>query len=72
MSGVLVGKPQDEAYYLEYKSILTEVIDNEKLPIVYNVNFGHANPRCALQYGVLAKVDMKQKKIFLEQKNETF
>ena len=72
VSGVLVGKPQDEAYYQEYKSILTEVIDNENLPIVYNVNFGHANPRCALQYGVLAKVDMKQKKIFIEQKNETF
>lgn len=72
VSGVLVGKPQDEAYYQEYKSILTEVIDNEKLPIVYNVNFGHANPRCALQYGALAKVDMKQKKISLEQKNETF
>lgn len=72
VSGVLVGKPQDEAYYQEYKSILTEVIDNENLPIVYNVNFGHANPRCALQYGALAKVDMKQKKIFLEQKNETF
>lgn len=41
------------------------MIDNEKLPIVYNVNFGHATPRCALQYGAVAKVDMKQKKIFV-------
>lgn len=66
INGVLVGKPQDEAYYEEYKEILTKVIDNEKLPIVYNVNFGHAVPRCALQYGVVAKVDMKQKKIYLD------
>lgn len=66
VNGVLVGKPQDEAYYQEYKDILIKVIDNEKLPIVYNVNFGHATPRCALQYGVVAKVDMKQKKIYLD------
>lgn len=65
VNGVLVGKPQDEAYYQEYKDILIRVIDNEKLPIVYNVNFGHAMPRCALQYGVVAKVDMKQKKIYV-------
>ena len=39
--------------------------DNEKLPIVYNVNFGHAMPRCALQYDAVAKVDMKQKKIYV-------
>ncbi len=66
VNGVLVGKPQDEAYYQEYKDILIKVIDNEKVPIVYNVNFGHATPRCALQYGVVAKVDMKQKKIYLD------
>lgn len=66
VNGVLVGKPQDEAYYQEYKEILIRVIDNAKLPVVYNVNFGHATPRCALQYGVVAKVDMRQKKIYLE------
>ena len=65
VNGILVGKPQDEAYYQEYKDILIRVIDNEKLPIVYNVNFGHAMPRCALQYGAVAKVDMKQKKIYV-------
>lgn len=42
------------------------VVNNSKLPIVYNVNFGHATPRCALQYGVMARVDMKEKKIYLE------
>ncbi len=65
VNGVLVGKPQDEAFYEEYKGILTGVIDNEKLPIVYNVNFGHALPRCALQYGIRARIDMKRKKIFV-------
>ncbi len=69
INGVLVGKPQDETYYEEYKAILIKVIDNDKLPIVYNVNFGHATPRCVLQYGVMAKVDMKQKKIYIDKKD---
>lgn len=66
VNGVLVGKPQDEVYYQEYKDILVRVIGNKELPIVYNINFGHATPRCALQYGVCATVDMKQKKIVLD------
>lgn len=66
LNGVLVGKPQDEMYYYEYKDILVRVIDNDKLPIVYNVNFGHATPRCALQYGVMAKVDMRDRKIYID------
>ncbi|MGM9978329.1 MAG: hypothetical protein ACI33J_05985 [Clostridium sp.] len=65
VNGILVGKPQDETYYEEYKHILKKVIDNKNLSIVYNVNFGHAIPRCVLPYGVEAKVDMTQKKIFL-------
>ena len=65
VNGVLVGTPQDEAFYQEYKDILIKVIDNGKLPIVYNVNFGHATPRCALQYGAVVKVDMKQKKTYV-------
>lgn len=65
VNGVLVGKPQDEAYYEEYKEILIKVTDQGGLPIVCNVNFGHATPRCALQYGAVAKVDMRHKKIYL-------
>ena len=66
VSGVLVGKPQDEAYYDEYKNILVKVVNNPDLPIVYNVNFGHATPRCTLQYGAVARVDMKRKIIKCE------
>lgn len=67
VNGVLVGKPQDETYYEEYKTIYLEVIDKKELSIVYNVNFGHALPRCVLPYGAMAKVDMEQKKIWIEE-----
>jgi len=65
VSGILVGKPQDEQYYEEYKKIYAEVIENRKLPILYNVNFGHATPRCVIPYGIEAEVDMEEKRITL-------
>ena len=63
INGVIVGKPQDEMFYEEYKKIWLEVVDNPKLPILYNVNFGHALPRAALPYGARVQVNVKEQKI---------
>ena len=52
VSGVLIGKPQDEMYYNEYKQVLSEEISNRDLSIVYNLNVGHATPRCIIPFGV--------------------
>lgn len=57
VSGVLVGKPMDEVYAAEYKKLLAGVIANKELPIVCNLNIGHALPRCILPFGVRARVD---------------
>lgn len=57
LKGVLIGKPQDERYYQEYKEIYLEVFGHYDFPVLYNVNFGHATPRFALPYG--AKVLVK-------------
>lgn len=61
INGILVGKPQNEVYYEEYKAVLSQVIDNKELPILYNVNFGHAHPKCVLPYGMDTEVDMINK-----------
>ncbi|MGE5676702.1 MAG: LD-carboxypeptidase, partial [Pseudomonadota bacterium] len=68
ISGILVGKPQDEAYYEEYKAIYGKVIEDKELPILYNVNFGHAHPRCVIPYGIEAEVDLKEKCIRYKEK----
>lgn len=57
VNGVLVGKPMNELYYEEYKKILVNVIDDETLPILFNINIGHATPRCIIPFGVHAEVD---------------
>lgn len=63
LSGVLVGKPVDETYQQEYKQILIEEINRSSLPIVCNVNIGHALPRCILPFGVEATVDTENQVI---------
>lgn len=63
VSGVLFGKPMDELYFEEYKKIMVEVIDNPALPIVANINIGHATPRCIIPLGVNAIVDANEQVI---------
>lgn len=66
ISGVLVGKPMDEAYENEYKEILKEVIADPTLPIMTNINIGHAQPRCIIPFGVKATVDAIKQTIQFE------
>lgn len=66
VSGILVGKPIDEQYYNEYKEILLETISNSNISIVYNVNVGHAQPRCIIPFGVNAIVNMYEQCIKFE------
>lgn len=63
VSGLLIGKPMDETYEKEYKQLLTEVIGNPDLPVVCNLNIGHALPRCILPFGEEAVVDVGRQKI---------
>ena len=57
VNGVLVGKPIDETYYDEYKQILIKELKDYNIPVLYNLNFGHAVPRTIIPYGALAKID---------------
>jgi muramoyltetrapeptide carboxypeptidase LdcA involved in peptidoglycan recycling len=60
VAAVIVGKPQNEHYYQEYRQILIDETADLKLPILYNINFGHAFPRTALPYGAQVCIDFEQ------------
>ena len=62
-SGILVGKPMDEAYDTEYRRALVEAVGDPSLPILCNLNVGHAAPRCILPFGVEAHVDADAQRI---------
>lgn len=66
VSGVLVGKPMDEVYSDEYQRLLVSIIDRPELPILYNVNIGHATPRCIIPFGLHARVDAQKQVISFE------
>lgn len=64
IKGVIWGKPQDETYYNEYKEAIKKVMrefGKEDLPILYNMNFGHTEPKICLPYGVLAEINCEKK-----------
>ncbi len=71
ISGIMIGKPQNETYYEEYKEVYKKLISEEAhrpdLPILYNVNFGHTAPMCILPFGLKVKIDLDEKQIiFME------
>ncbi|WP_078382039.1 S66 family peptidase [Sutcliffiella halmapala] len=59
-NGIIFGKPLDEKYYDEYKVEIQKVMkefDLEDLPILYNMNFGHTEPKFILPYGAMAEIN---------------
>lgn len=62
-NGIIFGKPQDEKYYGEYKEVIHNVMkefDLENLPILYNLNFGHTEPKFILPYGAKAEINCEK------------
>lgn len=70
IKGIIVGKPQDETFYEEYKEVYLKIIKEfncETLPIIYNVNIGHAFGTGLLPLGIEYELDLDNKTIkFLE------
>lgn len=65
VKGIIFAKPQHEKYYEEYKesiaTIMLELGLNE-LPILYNLNFGHTEPRFVIPYGAMAEINCEEVK----------
>lgn len=66
IKAIIVGKPKHETYYEEYKEVYLKILkeyDCEDLPILYNVNVGHAVPIGVIPLGTEVEIDF-DKKIF--------
>lgn len=75
INGIVIGKPQNEKFYEEYKEVYKTLIVEEAnrpdLPILYNVNIGHTAPMCIFPLGQKIKIDLDKKEIvFLEKPME--
>ncbi len=67
VNGILVGKPQNQVYFDDYQAKLLNATQEDNLPILYNVNFGHAYPRTTIPYGLDCTVDLDQKTITVQE-----
>ena len=66
--GIIVGKPQDEKYYEEYKDVYRRILkefNRTDMPVLYNVTFGHSSPIGIIPYGIECELDIDNKKIIL-------
>ena len=70
INGMIVGKPKNEKFYNEYKEVLKKTLGKIRpdLPILYNVNFGHASPITIIPYGIECELDCINKKLTLTEK----
>ncbi|MBG9983261.1 LD-carboxypeptidase [Aerococcaceae bacterium DSM 111020] len=60
INGLLIGKPQNNVYYDEYKDIwhkILEEVGRPDLAVLYNMSFGHNEPKCVLPYGAQAQIN---------------
>lgn len=63
-NGIIFGKPQDEMYFEEYKHTIIKVLaeyGRADLPVLYNLSFGHSEPKFCIPYGAMAEINCKQK-----------
>lgn len=60
--GMIFAKPQGEAFYEEYKEAILTVMREYHIdmPILYNLNFGHTEPKFILPYGAKAEIDCER------------
>ncbi|MXV44337.1 LD-carboxypeptidase [Saccharibacter sp. 17.LH.SD] len=63
VKAIMVGKPQNEIFYNEYRNILLDLARLTGKPIIYNVNFGHSYPRTILPYGIKTEINFDTGKI---------
>ncbi len=73
IKGIIVGKPARRSKYEPYKEIYKKVVGGEakhpELPILCNVNIGHAEPICVLPIGAKARIDADRKTLTLLEKS---
>lgn len=64
VKSIIFGKPQDEVYFEEYKHSITKVLveyGRKDLPVLYNLSFGHCEPKFCIPYGVMAEINCEQR-----------
>ncbi len=64
INGLIVGRPYDNKYLIEYENIIKQILKEEnltKLPVITRMDFGHTCPSFTIPYGVKAEINPRNK-----------
>ncbi|MCG7339582.1 LD-carboxypeptidase [Staphylococcus sp. ACRSN] len=62
LNGIIVGKPYLNIKYEQYKQVIIDKFkstSNCTIPILYNLSFGHNEPKAIIPYGLKAEINCK-------------
>lgn len=68
VNGLLFGKPQDNMHFEAYQTSICKVLHEfhlDNLPVLYNCNFGHTEPKWTIPLGVIAQLDADKRTLTL-------
>lgn len=68
VNGLLFGKPQDNLHFESYQVSIRKVLQEfhlDDLPVLYNCNFGHTEPKWTIPLGVTARLDIENRTLTL-------
>ena len=63
INGLIFGKPMSEMYFEEYKSAVFKILAEYgriDLPVLYNMSFGHCEPKFCIPYGAMAEINCEK------------
>ena len=63
INGLLFSKPYQGRYFAEYPAMIKKALAEfglSRLPVFYNMSFGHNEPMCVLPYGAYAEIDCER------------
>lgn len=63
VNAIIFGKPQDEKYYEEYKTVALLITEKYQTPIIFNLNFGHSFPKLIIPYGAEMEINFQTKQL---------
>ncbi|MDG0842292.1 LD-carboxypeptidase [Staphylococcus equorum] len=70
VEGIVFGKPFNQIYYEAYKNEILKIIKKSKkpnIPILYNLSFGHNEPKHSVPYGLSAEVNCYTKRFKIKE-----
>ncbi|WP_301335881.1 hypothetical protein [Staphylococcus sp. NAM3COL9] len=70
VEGIVFGKPFNKIYYEAYENEILKIVrksENPNISILYNLSFGHNEPKHSVPYDLSAKINCYTKRFEIKE-----